>query len=51
MARPWVVDGGYSLQILKIAANKFNSSHEQPIRGGPPTGGLGNGLTIPHHKK
>jgi hypothetical protein len=41
MARPQVVDGGDSLQILQVY---LISSRRQPTRDGPPAWGLGVGL-------
>jgi hypothetical protein len=49
MARPQVADGGYALQIWRVAANILNKRRGQPTRGGPPAWGLGVGLTT-HHK-
>jgi len=51
MARPRIGDGGDGLQILKVAVNILDKQPQQPIRGGPPAWGLGEGLTTPHRKK
>jgi hypothetical protein len=51
MAHPWVANGRDDLQICKITANILNKQCKQPTMGGPPTWGLGKGLTTSRHKK
>jgi hypothetical protein len=47
MARPQFVDAGDGLQIQKLAANILNKQSRSASRGGPPSWGLGGGLTTP----
>jgi len=49
MACPWVVDGGDSLQIWRVAIC-WMSSHRQVSIGPLPAWELSRGLTMPHHK-
>jgi len=44
-----VADGGYSLQIWRIAANIFNKQSDTAFKGWSPRLGLGKWLTAPHH--
>jgi len=44
---PQVADGGYSLQIWKVAGNVLIRSRGQPMRSGPSAWGLGERLRTP----
>jgi hypothetical protein len=44
-------DGVDGLQIWRVAANILNKQSRTADKGGPPSWGLGVGLTTPHRKK
>jgi hypothetical protein len=46
-----VVDGGEGLQIWRVIANILNKQTWATDRGGPPSFGLGGGLTTRHYRK
>jgi hypothetical protein len=48
MAYPWVVDGGYSLQIWRVAATVLNKQSWTADMGGLPAWVLVKELITPH---